>query len=319
MDVVLDQDGHPVADAGVVGDVARLGLEGHPALGRIARVAIAAVAQAQDAVLILHDLVDGRHHLGALVLQQGGVAVGVERPGVGHRLLVPGAVGGVAVDDQDGIPGVEDTEQEALDLGAFGLEGVAVEVEALAVVTDALTHLRAHLAGAALGIDLVVPVGVEDGRHQQDQLVQVGRLGRGQDVAHQHQRGFLALDFAGVDVGLNVDDRLAQLARLEGRGGQGIADDDQGHVLALGRDAQRLDPKERAHLLQLADEGHHVGVQGRLLVVGGFGHGQELGGLGGGSGRLGECPGRGGGQEESGGGDADRLGHGGPPRVREGV
>ena len=104
VDVVLVEDAEAVADADVVRDVAGLGIERLPALGRVAGVAEAAVLEGQDLVLVLHDLDDLGHHLGALELDEGVVAVGIDRPGERHGLLVPGAVRGVAVDEEERDP-----------------------------------------------------------------------------------------------------------------------------------------------------------------------------------------------------------------------
>ena len=41
-----------------------------------------------------------------------------------------------------------------------------------------------------------------------------------EQVAREHQAGFLALDLAGVDVGLDVRDRPTQATRLGGTGDQ---------------------------------------------------------------------------------------------------
>ena len=157
------------------------------------------------------------------------------------------------------------------DLRALELHGVAVEVEVLAVVPDARALLGADLAPAVPGVHLVVAVGVEDRGDEEDDLVEIGELGVEEDVAGEHQRRFLALDLAGVDVGLEVDDDALVVAQGQGICGQGLADDEERDVAALGRRADRLDPDEGRELLELADEGQDVGVGRCGLVFGCFG------------------------------------------------
>ena len=225
VDVVLVQDAQTVAQADIVRDVARLRIEGLPAfLGR-PHVAESAVAEGQRLVFVLHDLLDLGHHLGTLELDEPLVAVGIDRPGIGDGLLVIRAVRGVAVDEQERIPAVEDVLDEPRHLIAFELDRVAVEVEVLAVGPDAHALFRTGLLAAVVGIDLFVAVGVEDGRDEEDEPVEVGRFGLQEDVADHHQGRFFALDFAGVDVGLDINDRFLRRVRPDRRRGNGIPDD----------------------------------------------------------------------------------------------
>ncbi len=204
--VVLDEDGDPAAQADIVGHVARLVAEGPPALFHVLEVHGVAVRDGEGAVSLLQGGVDCREHLVPGVSQDGRVAVRAERPGVGHRLLVEGAVGRVAIDEEQRVPAPENVADEAAHLRALELHGVPVEVEVLAVVADARAFLRADLAHAVPRIHLVVAVGVEDGRDEEDDPVEVGELGIEDDIAGEHQRRFLALDLSRVDVGLEIDD-----------------------------------------------------------------------------------------------------------------
>ncbi|MCU0244187.1 MAG: hypothetical protein MUE80_05505 [Acidobacteria bacterium] len=258
--VVLVEDGQAVAQADVVGHVARLVAEGPPALLDVPEVHGIAVGDRQSPVGLLQPRVDGREHRVAGVLEDEGIAVGAEAPGIGHRLLVHGAVGRVAVDEEERVPAPQDVADEAAHLGALELHAVAVEVEVLAVVTDARALLGAVLAHAVAGVHLVVAVGVEDGGDEQDDLVEVGPFGVEEDVPGQHERGLLALDLSGVDIGLDVDDDAVVVAEEERIVRQRVADDQERDGPAFGRDGQGLDPDERRELLEVADEGQDVGV-----------------------------------------------------------
>ena len=121
------------------------------------------------------------------------------------------------------------------------------------------------------GSILSLPSALKIGRDEQDDLVEIGELGIEDDVAGEHQGRFLALDLAGVDIGLDVDDDALVVAQGQGVLGQGLADDEERDVAALGRRADRLDPDERRELLEVADEGDDVGVGRRRGVVGRFG------------------------------------------------
>ena len=106
-----------------------------------------------------------------------------------------GPVGRVAVDEEDGIPTVEDVPEKALDLRALGLDRVAVEVEILAVRPNPDALLGAGLLAAVGGVDLLVPVDVEDRGDEEDEPVEIGELRLLEEVAEDHEGGFLALGY----------------------------------------------------------------------------------------------------------------------------
>ncbi len=181
----------------------------------------------------------------------------------------------MAVDEDQGIPAQVHVADDGRDLRALQLHPVAVEVEVPAVgpETDALG--RPGLVGAVAGVDFLVAVGVEVGDDDQNDFFQPGTLRRGGDVPGQHQAGLLALDLAGVDVGLEVDDGPAVAAQLFRRSDRRVGHDEGGDVEAAGRPADGFNPDERAAFLQLVDEGPDVGVARGGLEVRRLGLGQE--------------------------------------------
>jgi hypothetical protein len=106
----------------------------------------------------------------------------------------------------------------------------------------------------------LVPVGVEDGRDQDDELVEVKGGGREEDGAGQHERGLLAFDLPGVDVGLDVNDEAAVSAHPFGPVRQGFPDDDERNVAALRASAEGFDAYVGALLFELGDEVEDVGI-----------------------------------------------------------
>jgi hypothetical protein len=78
-------------------------------------------------------------------------------------VAVVGAVGGVQVEEQVRVDAREQFEQGAR-LGRFGLDEIAVEVEALRVRSHADAR-RPVLPGAVLGADVLVAVDVVDRQH----------------------------------------------------------------------------------------------------------------------------------------------------------
>ena len=148
---------------------------------------------------------------------------------------------------------------------------VAIEVVALGVGALPLSGDGTVLAAAVVGGEALVAVGVVDRRDEQDHRLQpVGMLALGQ-FAQQDLRRLLALDLAGVDVGLDVD---AQLAGLLDRSGCRIrrADHRQRHRPPF----ERLPECRQVHrpgcrLRHRVQEGHDV------VVVAGFAEVAALG------------------------------------------
>jgi len=125
--------------------------------------------------------------------------------------------------------------------------------------------------GPVLRAYALVPVGVENGGDEEDELVQACAGGTEDDVPGEHQGSLLALDFPGVDVGLDVDDHPLVGSETIGGSGDGTADDEKRDRAALRALAQGLDPDERAQPLEFADEGHDVCVSRRRGIVRRFG------------------------------------------------
>jgi hypothetical protein len=73
------------------------------------------------------------------------------------------------------------------------------------------------LFGAVVDIDLVVAVGVIDGRHQKHHLVQKPSQIPNRDISHQMQHGLFSLDLSGMDVCHDKDNGLAAGGRIERR------------------------------------------------------------------------------------------------------
>ena len=93
--------------------------------------------------------------------------------------------------------------------GRVELHVIAIEVEPLRVGTLALSAHRPVLRAAVVEREPLVAVGVVDRRDQEDHRLQPVVVPARGEVAQQHLRAFLALDFAAVDVALDVDAQLA--------------------------------------------------------------------------------------------------------------
>ncbi len=276
MDIIFVQDGQTVAQPDIVRDIARLGFESLPAFFRRPRIPETAVGEAERVVLVLHDLVDGGEHFRALEFDQGRIAVRVERPGIGYGLLMIGAVGGVAINKQERVPPVEDVFEEALELRALELHRIPVKVKVLAVRPHPDSLLGTGLLAAVGRVDLFISVSVEDRADQDDQLIQIGRLDLLKNVARHHQRGFLAFDFAGMDIGLDIDDRLLAISGLERRSRHRAADNEERHIPSFRAPTKRFDPDQGTLLLELPDEIQDVGMPGCCGIVRRFSHGLRL-------------------------------------------
>ena len=210
---------------------------------------------------------------------------------------MPRAVGGVQVDHHVRVEVVQQPHHRAR-LRRLELDVVAVDVEPLRVGARALAADRAVLEAAAGQRDLLVAVGVVVGVHEQHHRRQpVGVLARG-DVADQRQHRLLALDLAGVDVGLQVD---AQPVRGQHGGRPRVgdaADHGQQQRPALEGVAEGRDVHEVRGGVHRVEERLHVVVAAGLGEVGAFGAGlqavQRRGTAGLGGGRRGhESEGRG--------------------------
>jgi hypothetical protein len=116
----------------------------------------------------------------------GAVTIRVEAPRISDDFLMVGPVGRVAVDQEERIPAKKDVRHHAPDLGSLEFYAVPVKVQVLAVGPDSYTLLWAGLMRPVCRADLVVAVGVEDGRDQDDEPVKIKGLFRKNDIPRQH-------------------------------------------------------------------------------------------------------------------------------------
>src|SRR5919107_826024 len=118
------------------------------------------------------------------------------------------------VDEDVGIPPVDQLDSAAR-LGGFELDVVSVDVETQTVRVPSYDD-RSVLPGAILVCwsEAVIPVGIEDRNHNQNQTVEQRPQATPREVSQQHLRGFLTLHFAAMDVCLDVNDRLPASMRL---------------------------------------------------------------------------------------------------------
>ena len=193
----------------------------------------------------------------------------VHRPG--QVVLVVGAVGGVAVDQEIRIPLV-DQGQQCTHLRRVGLDVVAIQVQALA--GGAPTHLdRPVLVDAIEHRATLVAIEIEDRHeHQRDVIepAQDALVLRG-DFRQQDQARVLALDFAGVDAGLHEHDFAA---------GFRLTHDDDLERATFGRGAEGLHADAITRRIESVDECKGRGRIGRAQQLFGFGGRFEAFGFG---------------------------------------
>src|SRR6266403_98335 len=135
------------------------------------------------------------------------------RSSLGHREAMNGAVGRMAVDDQVWIPRLTDTGLHEPHLGTFLTHIVTVQVDAGSILPRTHAARRANLAAkvcylelAMFSIDEIVAIGIEQRHHEQGETAQKIAVTITENVAHQHQRGLLALYLAGMNSALNQHD-----------------------------------------------------------------------------------------------------------------
>ena len=160
----------------------------------------------------------------------------------GDVVLHVGTVGDVVVDQEIGVPGIENV-QPCAHFRSVGLDVIAVQVEALGGVAQA-GIARAILLRAMVGAEIFVAVDVENRDDHEDGLIQPGgQLLRDGHIANQHEDGVLTLDFAGVNAALDHDDGLIGFGRGFGREGAilGNHQRDHGAPFGGGADVERLD------------------------------------------------------------------------------
>ncbi len=223
--VGLGENGDAVAQPGIVVAEARAMIERPPGgVSRVGRIDARALASAAalgrevavvvgaEAGLLEHRGLDRGQHPLALERDQPGVGIRIQDGRIGQVVRVIRAVGRVQIDEHVRIPPGHQLHQRSR-FATLQLHVVAIEVETLRVLSRADTGHWAVLRGAVLDAHLLVAVGVVVGGDQHDQLpgqrLQIAR----HETAREHQDGFLALDFAGVNVGLHEDQRPVQLVR----------------------------------------------------------------------------------------------------------
>ena len=186
-----------------------------------------------------------------------------------------GAVGGVQVDHHVRVVTVEQPHQGP-GFRRVQLHVVTVEVVALGIGAPSHAAQGAVLARAVVEANPFVAVGVVNGRHQEHQGVQPrGVFALGQ-FAQQHQRGFLAAHFAGVNVGLHQHARLAGAPHGLGGGVGHVPGRHQRQRPSLDAVAEVGQVDFLGSLAHGFQERDHVLVARRLLVPGGLGAGLQL-------------------------------------------
>ena len=128
------------------------------------------------------------------------------------------AVRRVQIDEDVGVPELDQLDRPAR-LRGFELDVVSVDIEALAI--GILPYDQGPvLAGAILVArsKMVVPVGIEDRYHNQDQAVEQRPQASASQVSQQHLCGFFAFDFSPMDVRLDVNNGLT--GAMSFRGGE---------------------------------------------------------------------------------------------------
>ena len=181
------------------------------------------------------------------------------------------AVGGVQVHKDVRVPS-EQQVRGAPRLGRFHLHVVAVEVQPLTIGPSA--HERGPVLSRPVGVtgrECLVPVHVIDGHDQEDEAVEQRRERAEGEIAQQHLRGFLALHFAGVDVGLEIDHRLPGGRRFRGPTHHRPGRDGVRHRPPLRADGEGVERDRRAEAAERVQKADHVGVAGGLAILRGFG------------------------------------------------
>jgi hypothetical protein len=169
-------------------------------------VAKVAVVVRAPAVQRLHRLANGRQQTFALERADPSVSVRIEWRRVSKVIAVIRAVGRVQIHDDVGIPARQQRDQRSR-FCRLELDEVAIQIEAVRVLTRADTTDGTVLLGPVVETDAFVAVGVVDRSKQPDRRFQKPLQISSGHATSQVQHGLLALDLSGVDVGHHEDHR----------------------------------------------------------------------------------------------------------------
>ena len=217
----------------------------------------------------------GEEAVAGVVVGGAGIRIEPRRPG--QAVAVIAAVGGVQIDEDVRVPGVEQRVRRP-GLGRFQLHVVAVEVEALTV--EAGPHDGRPVLARPVPLpraQALVPVGIVDRHHQDDDAVEQRRQRTDGEIAQQLLRRFLALDLAAVNVALDVDHRLPGAGRGQRTLHHRPRREHPRQPAALRALAQGADAEVGGAAGQGVEKAQHVGVGRGLGAAAALG----AGGLGG--------------------------------------
>jgi hypothetical protein len=178
------------------------------------------------------------------------------------------AIGRVQIDEDLRIPDVDQMDR-ASGFRSFELYVVSVDIEALTICVlpyDRWPVLSGPISIA--GSKVVVPIGIEDWYNDQDQTIEQRPEATTRQISQQHLRGFLALDFAAVDVGLEVYYRFTASTSFAGREGQRSGSDNVRYSTSFRADAQGAYPQVRRDAAERIQELEHVRVRRGFLKCG---------------------------------------------------
>ena len=228
--VNLQQQSQTVTQTCIVGGVASVVLEGAPAVLHDAAVVVTEVTVRHCHLALGCEVgtlaqCAGAEHI-TVVSQQLRIGAGVQTPVIGDGMTHIGTVGCVCVNEQDGIPVIHDLNEEA---GASRLQlgHIAVDVEAVSFGTGT-DQLGSKLGGNTILAEVVIAIRAVVGANHDDQILQQFIMLALRHFTGENQHGLLALDLAGVDIAVDIDNRLGRI-HFGGACGSLIGDDHVGN------------------------------------------------------------------------------------------
>ncbi len=180
---------------------------------------------------------------------------------------MPGTIGGMQVHQQVRIPAVDQPLIEGSGFVCLHDHPVTIQVESVGGANSG--HDRTQfLVGTAVFSHGVIAIGVVDRHKDQDLIVQQVLLVTEQNIAHQNQRGFLALHFAAVNIALNIDYRLAAGLGFPGRGHRRVGQYHHGHIAPFPGQQQPFAMHQLCFGIQGINHRDNLGQSGGARIVG---------------------------------------------------
>src|SRR5262245_22485754 len=105
-------------------------------------------------MLIEHGFTNRRQHLAAFEIDQTGIGVRIERWSIGQVIAVIRTISRVQVDDQMGVPTIEETDQR-IRFARFELYEIAIEVKSFRITPDSDSSGRTVLSSSVIETDLL--------------------------------------------------------------------------------------------------------------------------------------------------------------------